>query len=99
MFVGHSIYVFCEEVFLCSFLEPFIFFDFITKAVILCGNAARRVTRRFEKKILPIFLKVSMAKKAKISTTMLNLKALNIHIKPLLKLKIPTTNHVLKLLI
>ncbi len=54
--------------------------------------------QKIRKKILPIFQKV--AKKAKISTTKLNLKAQNIYIQTLLKTyNPPTTNHVLKLLI
>jgi hypothetical protein len=59
--------------------------------------------QKIRKEIHPIFERVaqtfSTPKKAKISTTNLNLKAQNIYIKPLLNLKIPTTNHVLKLLI
>jgi hypothetical protein len=59
--------------------------------------------QKIKKKNLEIFQKVaqkvSMAKNAKISTTKLNLNAQNFYIKALLKPKIPTTNHVLKLLI
>ncbi len=51
-------------------------------------SAVIRVTRRFEKK-LPFFQKIAQkvakSKKAKISTTKLNLKAQNIYNKPLLK--------------
>jgi hypothetical protein len=66
------------------------------------GYNVDRVTRRLEKnaqffKKLP--KKSPSQKKAKISTTKLILKAQNIYIKPLLNLKIPTTNHVLKLVI
>ncbi len=65
--------------------------------------AAEQGDQKNWKKNHPIFQKVAQTvsdfKKAKFSTTKLNLKAQNIYINHFWNLIVPTTNHILKLLI
>jgi len=74
-------------------LEIFRFYTYIYAALYQGDQMIERICQNFQK----VAKTVANSKKAKISISKPILKVVNIYNKPLSNLKIPTTNHVLKL--